>query len=468
MSGCARSAVSRTAETAPAASSLDFDAVGLCGALSDAVPDVGSRGICVAYSGGLDSTALLAAAAEADMLRERLRAVHVHHGLVDDADDWARSATSVAADLGLKCEVLRVNVRLEAGSSLEEQARIARYAALAKTIAPGEVLLTAQHRDDQLETVLLQLFRGAGVAGLAAMPVRRIFGAGLHVRPLLSFSRADLRRFVEERGLKWFCDPANEDMRFDRSYLRAQVLPRLHTRWPAVAAAAARSAANCAEAQALLEERGDDDIGVAAVEGGLSTDAVARLSAPRQRNLLRRWIGRAGARMPSAARLNSIVRNVVGASADGTAVVTWDRWEVRRFRDRLLLLPSQADWKGGERRVWPGNVACLELEPGQGLLRRRAAIGRGIDAELFEGGQVEVGYRDGGERVRIDGKAHSMALSRLFQENRIFPWMRDRVPLVFVDGELVAIADQWIIAGCGARGDGRGVVLEWCDHAPIK
>ncbi len=447
---------------------MEFDSAALHRALAAAVADIGQRNLCVAFSGGLDSTALLHAARNLQHWQRRLRAIHIHHGILPDADLWSREAQAACAESGIDCAVIPVEVRQGSGESLEEQARVARYSALEAHIDDGEVLLTAQHGDDQLETVLLQLFRGAGVAGLAAMPVSRPFGGGLHVRPLLGFGRADLLRYATAHGLRWLHDPSNEDQRFDRNYLRNTIIPYIRQRWPGVAPASVRSAANCAEALRLLEELAELDLATAGSGGELSVAALRRLSRPRQRNLLRRWIAGNDARMPSAARLNSIIDDVVGAAEGGAALVRWGQTEVRRFDDRLLLGPLLPPLDATAKVPWPDPVAGLELGGAQGRLRCAVAAHGGLDSRHLFSGRVEVGYRAGGERLRISGKAHSTGLSRLFQEARIFPWMRDRVPLVFIDGELAAVADLWVAEAFAAAPGARATALEWLDHPLIR
>lgn len=447
---------------------MEFDSAGLYSALAAAVADIGQRDLCVAFSGGLDSSVLLHAARNLPNWRRRLRALHVHHGLLADADQWSQQATAVCAETGIECAVVRVEVSRESGESIEEQARMARYAALAERLQAGELLLTAQHGDDQLETVLLQLFRGAGVAGLAAMPVVRRFGAGLHVRPLLGFARADLLRYATEHRLRWQEDPSNEDQRFDRNFLRNTIVPLLRERWPAVSPAVARSATNCAEALRLVEELADLDAAEAGCAGELSVAALRRLSRPRQRNLLRRWIGSHAARMPSAARLNSIIDDVIGAVRGGAALVRWGQTEVRRFGDRLLLMPRLAPIDSSTRRPWPDPAAGFDLGTAQGRLLCTVADDGGLDPQWLDSGRVEVGYRVGGERIRISGKPHSTRLSRLFQEAGIFPWMRDRVPLVFIDGQLAAVADLWVAEAFAASPGARALALQWHERPPIR
>ncbi|HRP87062.1 MAG TPA: tRNA lysidine(34) synthetase TilS, partial [Gammaproteobacteria bacterium] len=215
-----------------------------------------SRRYCVAFSGGLDSTVLLVAMARlgARAALGGLRAIHVHHGLHADANRWAADCEVRCRELGVPLEVVAVDARAAPGESPEARARELRYQALAARLAPGEVLLTAQHADDQLETVLIQLLRGAGPAGLAAMPADTVFGVGRHQRPLLGFTRASLEAWARAEGLAgWLEDPANRAPQLSRNHLRHEVLPAVRAHWPGAAAAVSRAARHCAEAAGLLD-----------------------------------------------------------------------------------------------------------------------------------------------------------------------------------------------------------------------
>ena len=298
--------------------------------------------LCVAFSGGADSTALLAALAAQATLRRRLRAIHVDHGLQPASRAWARHCREVAARLGVPFVLRRVRVNCGPGQSLEAQARAARYAALAQELAAGELLLTAHHQDDQLETVLLQLLRGAGLAGLAAMPAVMPFAAGLLCRPLLSVRRAELTAFTQRRGLPCIEDPANADERFDRNYLRHKVVPLIEARFAGAATAVARSARHAAEAQQLLEQLAAGDAGHCADGARLSAAALRRLTPVRRRNVLRAWIRAAGQLPPDARRLAEIAGPLLAARPDAQPRVEWGEVQVRRHAGQLILEPRVA------------------------------------------------------------------------------------------------------------------------------
>ena len=270
-----------------------------------------------------------------------LRAIHVDHGLQAAASQWAERCREHCRRLAVPLEVVELKLEVAKGESVEAEARRERYAALAARLQPGECLLTAHHADDQLETVLLQLFRGAGVAGLAAMPDRAPLGAGLHLRPLLETGRDRLVAYTTALGLEWIEDPMNTEDRYDRAYLRQQVLPALRARWPSVAQTVGRSARHLGEAKRLLEALAQAD-GASLVDeqGRLEIAGLTALPRERQVNVLRWWIAEQGMGTPSTARLESILRDVVPARPDAHPVVTWPTGEVRRRKGRLVARAS--------------------------------------------------------------------------------------------------------------------------------
>ncbi|MFO1399961.1 MAG: tRNA lysidine(34) synthetase TilS [Steroidobacteraceae bacterium] len=314
--------------------------------------------LCVAYSGGVDSSALLhALVALRRRRRLALRALHVDHGLQPDAGAWARAAAAQARRWRVALEVLPV--RVAAGGSLEAAARAARYAALAARLEPGELLLTAHNQDDQLETVLLQLVRGAGIAGLAAMPARAPFAAGTLLRPLLPVPRALLRAYLERSGVAWSEDPSNADERFDRSYLRQRVVPLLRSRWPAVAVTVSRSARHAAEAQQLLAAATARTLDAALDGAALRLSALRRLGPAARRALLRQWFAERGCPAPDQRRLEELARGVLQARGDAQPLLRWGGHELRRHGDRLHLgalrtPPPRAplQWRWRSRRRW--------------------------------------------------------------------------------------------------------------------
>lgn len=416
-------------------------------ALFPALPNIA---VCVAYSGGVDSTALLAALARGPRSRLHLRAVHVNHGLHAGADAWSAHCQRFARRLRVPLKVIAVHVPRTAGTSLEAQARHARYAALACELRTGEILLTAHHADDQLETVFLQLLRGAGVAGIAAMPQLTRFAAGWLARPLLVRSRDELAAWVQQRRLAWIEDVSNADERIDRNYLRRQVLPRIRSRWPACAAAVARSARHAAQAQRLLEEIGRVDVNKAADGAALSVKALRALAPERRANALRVWIGAAGWPAPDARRLEELAGPVLDARADANPAVAWRAVVARRHADRLSIHASRPALPQGQL-TWAWRTRPhLRLPGGLGTLRLEADVRGPIDRDLLPE-ELAVRWRAGGERLRPRGGGPSRALKTLLQAAQVPPAERARLPLLFAGARLVAVADRWNDASVHAQ-----------------
>ncbi|MDH3812019.1 MAG: tRNA lysidine(34) synthetase TilS, partial [Gammaproteobacteria bacterium] len=257
----------------------------------------------IAFSGGLDSTVLAhaLAAAGGDV---PLIAVHIDHGLQEDSARWNAHCEAFAKSLDIEFRGLRVEVSPDSGKGPEAAAREVRYAALHDELLPGDWLLSAHHREDQAETLLLNLIRGSGPAGIAGIGAVRRFGPGWLARPLLHIDQAALRVYAENQNLKWVEDPSNADRRFDRNFLRHEVLPVLQTRWPDVAARLQRSATHAGEAAGLLADLAQLDLEMLAAQPGrLPVDGLSGLTRGRQRNLLRFALREQGLPMPTASQL---------------------------------------------------------------------------------------------------------------------------------------------------------------------
>jgi len=442
---------------------VPFSADNLRSLLEHAVGNALECSYCVGFSGGADSTALLAAMAELKGTSPRLalRALHVDHRLQPESADWAKRALRIAADFRVACEVEPLTLVRGSGESVEAAARAARYALFARNLGKDEILLTAHHIDDQLETVLLQLARGAGVAGLAAMPVCAPLGAGRHLRPLLGVTHASLVEYLRERGVDWFEDPMNADPRFDRSFLRARILPALRERWPAVAANVSRSARHMAGAQVLLERLAERDWGRARDGGRLDLAALAGLERERTLNVLRYWIRRQGRPLPSADNLQHLLEMMTHAADDAQPRVSWQGADVRRYRGRLYLAESHdlPEVRGGEWN-WAGG-ARYELGPGLGSLRLVTAHGPAALGRDRLPAALEVRGGSAGIAIRPAPQARRRTLRNLFQEHGVVPWARSRVPLLYAGRELVAVGDLWSEAKYQPQAEEPAVRIEW-------
>jgi len=389
----------------------------------------------VALSGGLDSTVLLHLLARLAR-REALppiAAIHVHHGLQAVADAWPEHCQAFCDTLGVPLRVERV--RVDGGASLERAAREARYIAFTALLGAGECLLTGQHRDDQAETVLFRLFRGAGVRGLAGMSACRPLGAGLLLRPLLGISRDELEHYACSHGLSWVEDPSNACDDHDRNYLRNRLLPLIARRWPAAGETIARSAEHLAEADGLLAELAEVDLKAAEQQThyrgmplpSLAIGALAVLSESRQCNALRHWLTPL-ARLPDSAHWAGWL-DLRDARADAEPVWRLADGELRRASGRLWWLANAWFTFIPRAQSWTDASQSLVLT-GNGSL-------------LFDGdpprGPLEVRYRQGGEVMALPGRGHR-DLKRLLNEAGVPAFLRGRLPLLWRADELLGVA----------------------------
>lgn len=310
-------------------------------------PDWRERDLLVAFSGGPDSTALLLALHGLldEPGRARLRAAHVNHGLHGESGDWAEHCEARAGALGISLACREVEVNTD-GRGVEAAARRARYEALAELMKPGECLLTAHHQDDQWETLLLRMLRGAGIAGLAGIREKRPFGRGWLLRPLLDVPRKDLRTWLEHRGETCIEDPSNADIGFDRSFLRKEVLPLLRGRWPGGGATAGRMARLAGETRELLRTLAEQDGRGIAQDDHIDCEGLLKLSPPRRANLLRERLTALGVGAPSEARLNAALDMLLNAAADRRPEARWGGVRLTRRRGRIFICrddPAESD-----------------------------------------------------------------------------------------------------------------------------
>ena len=416
------------------------------------------RRYLVALSGGLDSTVLAHALAETrGQHGKRLVAIHIDHQLQTDSARWSDYCRQLAGRFEIEFVAERVAVDTTGGGGLEAAAREARYAALARYVGDGDWLLSAHNRNDQAETLLLNLTRGSGPAGLAGIGAARPFAAGWLIRPLIDVSRTDLQAYAGAHGLEWLDDPSNQDLRFDRNYLRHEVLTALERRWPGVVERIARSADLAGEAASMLEELAAIDLqGLGNQPTRIDVEGLAKLPDARQRNLLRHAIRRACLPLPSAARLATVIDTVLHAKPDAQPLVEWPGGELRRYRGRLYLLPplGEAQWQPQGR---PLAATPVSLGEGLGALQLVPDAPRGLSAATVARGLC-VRMRSGGEYIKPAGQTHTKKLKKLLQDEGVVPWMRDRLPLVYAGDELVAVADLWVAAGATSE---PGTAVRW-------
>jgi len=425
---------------------------------------------CVALSGGMDSTVLLEVCHRLigqGLLRRGdgqafvLSAIHVNHGLSPFAGQWQQHCHAQCESRAVPMHCEAPGIVVAPGRSPEVQARKARYQSFGDWLQPGRVILMAHHLDDQVETLLLRLLRGAGPEGLASIPESRPLGKGVLFRPLLELSRQDLEEYALEHGLVWIEDDSNADTAMDRNYLRQHVMPLLHKRWPGYRQVWQQSARLCGEAGRLNAALADLDIGRVRTAAGnhvLSVCGLLALEPARQRNLLRHWLRGHGCGGVGYQLLVRIVDEVLPARQEALPELCWQGHELRRYRDELYLQPElpvpQAD------QIGPFHLAelsdCMPL-PGNGELSLRRPGG---NLDLPPDAQVLIRYRHDGEKARLAGQPQK-TVKQLMQEAAIPPWLRHRLPMIEVDGALAAIAGVGICEGFCSAEVGSGWQCSW-------
>lgn len=416
----------------------------------------------VAYSGGVDSHVLLHVLAEQrDALRAPLMAVHVDHGIQSQSGEWRAHCERVCAQLAIPFHALHTDGVAASGESPEAAARSARYKALAEWLPEDAVLLSAQHRDDQAETLLLQLFRGAGPRGLSAMPVSAPLGRGLLLRPMLELTRTDVLAWAQTHDLNWAEDPSNADTRYDRNLLRHNLLPQLRERWPGLSTVLARAAAHQSEQAVLADALAEIDLSTCRSAGGdrMLQSGLKALAPARQRNLLRYWIHQRGFVMPSQAVLERVREEMLFSRDDAQPVVNWSNAELRRFRGELYLMEALPAHDATQCIHWDLQNQ-LELNTAGGVLSAKPVTGDGL--HLPDGcSTFDIRFRRGGELLRLPGASHHHKLKNLLQERGVPDWERERLPLLYAGDTLAAVPGITVCEGFQAHAGQAGYTLGW-------
>lgn len=408
----------------------------------------------IALSGGLDSCVLLHSLA-ALQLPVSLRALHINHQISPNATSWQEHCADICARLNIPFTAVRVEVK-NTGRGIEDAAREARYAVFERHVSVGDYLFTAHHSDDQSETMLLRLMRGAGPRGLAAMAQARRLGQGILHRPLLNFSRAELDCYAQEQALSWVNDESNANDHYDRNYLRNQVMPLLRERWPAFANKWQQTAELCAANEALIEELARQDLNLAGIKDELvgtsvSLDHLESLSPIRRHNMIRTWLREQGLTTPELHHLQQIEQQIIGGRQDAETQVSWGDVSLRVYRKRVYAL-SLADLPQVPKAAFEfGSVVDLSAGFRFGAELFKESTGILLKADLPN---LHLRFRQGGERCKPVGRAHSQTLKRLLQDYGVAPWLRESLPLVYSGDNLVAVANLWICEGYQAEAGG--------------
>ena len=431
----------------------------------------------------------------------QLSALHVHHGISQNADAWVKFCIELCASYRILLIIERVDITPLREHGIEAAARKLRHAAFAKQ--PCEVVALAHHADDQSETLLLQLLRGAGVRGASAMPLysARPDGTTSHstksaknadqvagyelvegsartapqnfpvraiIRPLLHCSRQEILDYAAAHHLQWIEDESNADDSYPRNFLRHSVLPLLGEKFPAYRDTLARSAQHFAEASSLLDELAQIDeqssLPLPLRERGghygvtLDLARLKSLTPPRAKNLLRYFLHRVGAPMPQAVQLDEMLQQLCNASEDAALCINFGDWQVRRYQGSAYVMRSLPEfdkhvvlsWNGEDQLDWPALNTQLQFKHTQGI---------GISLEKLQRTPMTLRLRQGGEALRPHPKAATRTLKNLLQEHHIPPWQRDRLPLLYCGDELVSVVSVAIAAEYQAAKDEIGISI---------
>ncbi|MFK8068129.1 MAG: tRNA lysidine(34) synthetase TilS [Gammaproteobacteria bacterium] len=415
----------------------------------------------VGFSGGLDSHVLLHCLNELQ-LDGGVTAIHVNHSINDKSEQWQSHCEEVAKDLNVAFLTETVDANPPQGESPEAWARLKRYEVFSKFMREGDLLLLAHHQDDQIETFFLQLLRGSGPLGLSAMQPLTPFSEGWIARPLLEVSRIALEVFAQENQLQWIDDPSNQEIIHDRNFLRHEILPMINKRWPGYKTSLSRSILLQSESSNLLLEMAEEDLKSIYINentNDLSISNLRQIDDPRMRNLLRLWIRKAGFSLPSHKKLEQIVDSVIFAADDRSPCVDWNGAEVRRYLNRLMIMTPVIVFDREICLAWDLNMPML-LPSGKTLTATKTND-RGIKINTDV---VDIRFRQGGEVLKLQSKKHSITLKKYLQEQKVLPWLRNQIPLIYVDDQLIAVSDLCTMDGFVASSDEEGWAITLSDE----
>ena len=392
----------------------------------------------------MDSHVLLHLLAELNAANKiaPVRAIYIDHGLQTIAATWGQHCEKITQELSIPYHCIALNLSANKGESIEALARQARYQAFSEQIQTNEILLTAHHQNDQAETVLLQLLRGSGVDGLAAMPMIKTFQQGQLLRPLLVYSRPELEAYAKQQQLHYIDDPSNTNTDFDRNLLRQDILPLLQKRWKGVIGNLSRVASLQAETKTLLAEYTQIDL--QQVQGNNSTtlkiSALCLFSSIKQKAIIRLWLQQLQIRMPSAIKLQHILSDVLHAKQDAMPCVHWDKVELRRYQDHIYVMPRLQPhntqqiiaWQDTDNDLW---IDSLQYALSSTLLKQQL--------QYRPVGEITVRFRQGGERILLQGHKSHTSLKKIFYNARYPYWERDRIPLIYLNNTLIMVYPHW-------------------------
>ncbi|NNC97846.1 MAG: tRNA lysidine(34) synthetase TilS [Gammaproteobacteria bacterium] len=417
--------------------------------------------ILLAYSGGLDSSVLLHALRKCcSQYNFSLSAIHVDHQLQNASTQFSDFCNDQCMAYQVPLKIKQVCIDENSGESIEAMARHARYEVFHKCIESKTYLLTAHHADDQIETFFLQLLRGAGPKGLGSMQHVQDFGAGKLARPFLHLSRQQLLAYAQQHKIEYIDDPSNLSERFDRNYLRQAILPLLQQRWPGSDQSILRSIQHIATEHKVLSEILEKKLHKLVIGNVLHINEFLQQAVELQPLLLRQWVELCGHQQPSTKILNEIQKQILNTSPESNTRISWSNVEIRAYQNKVYIMRCFPD---SALQALHGQELCA----GQSLVLPEKYGSLSFASNDREAPSLQVRFRVGGEKIRCKITQPSRSLKQLFNEKRVFPWMRSRIPLLFDGGDLVAVADLWVDADWLEQQKTRGFQVQWANRPAI-
>ena len=426
--------------------------------------------IAIAFSGGLDSSVLLQGLASIPEYKKKLFAIHVNHGISPNSESWLKHCEQACASIGVNFVPLKIYLEDNLKVS-ENLLREFRYETIVSWLKKGDVLCTAHHQDDHIETVLFRILRGTGIKGLSGIEKFSQIGGIDLIRPLINYSKKDLLEHANKSGIDWVEDESNEDLSFSRNFIRKNILPNLNNEhWPSYFNSLSYLSRKAKEANEILDEIADLDLKSCTPESfdKLSILKIKELSRARGLNVLFKWLSLNTHLGISNKLTDQVYKSVLLASDSSNPKVSFGRkghkgsFQVRRFNNFLHHLPLTETESLNDKKDWKWNPDIPLVLP-TGTLSMKVSSGTGLSSSLSQKGIIIRG-RAGGERCKPQGRSKSQKLKKLFQEYGVPPWERNRIPLIYIGDDLAAVSDLWVCEDFLAEKDEEGIILNWTDN----
>lgn len=418
--------------------------------------------VLVAYSGGLDSSVLLHACQQlllAGYLGS-LRAVHADHGIQKESQDWAQFCELTCRNFEIDLIVERFELAI-IGDTSEAKARKERYRLFEKLLEPNEVLLTAHHNDDQVETLLFRLFRGAGINGLKGMPVSRKVGVGILRRPLLEITRKDLEAYANRFDLAWVDDPSNKEVDYSRNFIRNKIIPLISEKWPSINRTLSQFSKHAQEQTEILNEVAEQDLSLKQNNtSSIDCEALSKLSLARQKNALHFWARSNSQLSPASNEIDQLINQLDAAKKQSIKVKLAGGW-VQSYKSKLFFCNAEQTEAILEPIVWKDLTKTLRLDGGISITMTKKTNANLPESQMSKSETsnyffavkppkptdiVTIKAREGGEVVRPSYREKSTSLKNIYQELEIPPWQRLGLPLVYYNDQLVTAVGAFVSA----------------------